>query len=100
MQSCVVQTDALVVGSADAGANLASQITEALTVSDATLATGQKVLLRELVALSDEAVAELLVDVASNPRTSPLLPDARSALAAQRMVQVTCMPRWVDTTIF
>jgi len=52
---------------------------------DPQLAIAQKLLLRELAALEEDAATKTLVDVASDARTSPdLLASARAALAKRR----------------
>jgi outer membrane protein assembly factor BamB len=49
------------------------------------MVSGQRLLLRELATLPDDAVTKTLVDLASNPLTAPILiSDARVALAARR----------------
>lgn len=65
--------------------SLAEQISGAVTNREATLATAQRLLLRELGTLEDESATKTLVDIASDPRAAPVLvSDARAALAARR----------------
>ena len=86
VKACVVQTDAFTRSAAGAAARpLGEQLAAALALRDSEMATVQRVLLRELAAIDDEGVTRTVVELASDPRTSPLLlPDARSALAARR----------------
>jgi outer membrane protein assembly factor BamB len=86
VKSCVVQVDAYEPSApARASAPLASQISEALLRGDPQLATAHRLLLRELSTVEDETATKTLVELASDPRTSPaLLPDARTALANRR----------------
>jgi outer membrane protein assembly factor BamB len=86
VKSCVVQVDAFTPGNAPKSSEpLAVQISEALLNREAQLATAQRLLLRELATLEDETATKTLVDLASDPRTSPvILADARTALANRR----------------
>lgn len=62
-----------------------AQLQEAVTVDDPMLVSGQRFLLRELAVADDPTATKTLVDLASDPRTSPdLLADAREALAKRR----------------
>jgi outer membrane protein assembly factor BamB len=62
-----------------------AQLEEAVTVDDPMLVSGQRFLLRELAVAEDPSATKTLVDLASDPRTSPdLLADAREALAKRR----------------
>ena len=64
---------------------LAEQISEAVSSREATLATAQRLLLRELGTLDDEMATKTLVDLASDSRTAPvLIADARAAIATRR----------------
>jgi hypothetical protein len=88
LASCVVQVDAFTpTGVAQDPGTFASQLQKALENRDLELATTQRFLLRELAApsLEDESATSTLVDIASDPRTSPmLLGDARTELAGRR----------------
>jgi outer membrane protein assembly factor BamB len=86
VKSCVVQADAYKPTAAPRGAtSLAQQIADALLNRESQLATAQRLLLRELATLDDELATKTLVELASDPRTSPaLLGDARTALANRR----------------
>lgn len=83
--ACVVQADGLTKPAAAAPKSLAAQVADAVQAKAPEMAMIQKTLLKELAALDDELVTKALVDLASDPSTSPvLLPDARAALAARR----------------
>jgi hypothetical protein len=86
LASCVVQVDAFTpTGVAHDPGPLAAQLQRALENRELELATAQRLLLRELSTLPDEQATETLVEIASDPRTSPaLLCDARAELAARR----------------
>jgi outer membrane protein assembly factor BamB len=85
IKSCVAQADGLAAQASQPPPPLAQQIGAALTNRDSEMVSGQRLLLRELATLQDEAVTKTLVDLASNPLTAPLLiADARVALAGRR----------------
>ncbi len=86
IQSCVVFLDSYKpTGSAPAQGTLSEQISTAVTNREATLATAQRLLLRELATLPDESATKTLVDLARDPRTPPVVEkDARTALAQRR----------------
>ena len=86
IKSCVVQADTYQTPKpASPGPSLGQQITDAVTVREATLATAQRLLLRELATLEDESATKTLIDIASDPRSVPVLvADARAALATRR----------------
>ncbi len=86
VKSCVVSVDARKVGGASEEVKgLPAQLAEAVLAGDPQLVAAQKMLLRELSALPADSATKALVELASDPRTSPaLLADARSALAARR----------------
>ncbi len=86
IQSCVVFLDSYKpTGSAPALGTLSEQISTAVTNREATLATAQRLLLRELATLPDESATKTLVDLARDPRTPPVVDkDARIALAQRR----------------
>ena len=86
VMSCVVQVDAWRPGGQVRPAEpLAAQIATAVLSHEAQLATANRLLLRELTTLPDELATKTLVDLASDPRASPVLvADARLALATRR----------------
>jgi outer membrane protein assembly factor BamB len=86
LSSCVVQVDAFTpTGVAQDPGPLAAQLQRALENRDMELATAQRLLLRELATVPDEEATRTLVEIASDPRTSPaLLGDARTELAGRR----------------
>ncbi|HVJ94589.1 MAG TPA: PQQ-binding-like beta-propeller repeat protein [Labilithrix sp.] len=86
IKSCVVQADTFEAPKpASPVVALSDQIAEAVTLREATLATAQRLLLRELGKLEDERATKTLIDVASDSRSVPVLvADARAALATRR----------------
>jgi outer membrane protein assembly factor BamB len=89
IQECVVSVDGHRVSGAAGGKAavqpLAEQLAQAVRADQPQLVTGQKLLLRELAGIEDDLATKTLVDVASDPRTSPdLLKSARAALAKRR----------------
>ena len=86
IQSCVVQADSWRAPAAtNAAPALVQQITDALLTREASLATAHRLLLRELATMEDEIATKTLIDLASDPKTSPVVvTDARAALAARR----------------
>jgi outer membrane protein assembly factor BamB len=86
VKACVVNVDARAATGSPTGAQtFEGQLAEAVLADDPQLVGIQKVLLRELAGTTDEAATKALVDLASDPRTSPeLMPAARTALAARR----------------
>ena len=86
VKSCVVQVDAFAPPkSAIASERLVDQLEKAVTLPDADLSTGQRLLLRELATVNDDNATRVLVTLASDPRTAPdLRADARVALANRR----------------
>lgn len=86
IKSCVVQVDGWhAPGSPKAMPPLAEQISAALLNRDSEMATGQRLLLREMAALEDETATKTLVELASDPRTVPVLvDDARIAIASRK----------------
>jgi outer membrane protein assembly factor BamB len=86
VQSCVVQADGLnKPGPAAPVKSLAMQINDAAEVTENEMVAVQRVLVGDLAALDDPAATKVLIDFASNPKTSPdLLPGIRTALAARR----------------
>jgi outer membrane protein assembly factor BamB len=86
IKSCVVQVDGWrAPGAPKAMPPLAEQISTALLNRDSEMATGQRMLLREMSALEDETATKTLVELASDPRTVPVLvDDARIAIASRK----------------
>jgi outer membrane protein assembly factor BamB len=86
IKSCVAHADTYKALPAPGGApSLAKQIEEAVSSREASLATAQRLLLRELATLEDESATKTLVDIASDPRAAPvLIADARAAIAMRR----------------
>jgi outer membrane protein assembly factor BamB len=86
IKSCVAHADTYKsLPPPGGGHSLGHQIHEAVLSREATLATGQRLLLRELGTLEDESATKTLVQLASDPRTAPVLvADARAALATRR----------------
>jgi outer membrane protein assembly factor BamB len=86
VNACVVSVDAQRLAGAPADVKpLAAQLAEVVLADDPQLVVAQRLLLRELSALNEEIATKALVDLASDPRTSPLLlADARTALANRR----------------
>ena len=86
IKSCVAHADTYKAPPPPGGGpSLARQIAEAVSSREATLATGQRLLLRELGTLEDETATKTLVDIAADPRSAPVLvTDARAALATRR----------------
>ncbi len=86
VSSCVVQADAFVPHGQSRGAeSLVDQLTAVVLLKDTKLATMQRFLLRELVGQQSDVATRTLIELASNPETSPaLLEDARAGLAARR----------------
>jgi outer membrane protein assembly factor BamB len=82
---CAVQSGGFSIPSGKPPGPLAEQLGAAIQVRHAEMATAQRFLLRELGAMQDPIVTKTLVDLASNPHTTPLLlKDARELLAARR----------------
>ncbi len=86
LKACVVSVDSQrVAGVAAEVKQLPAQLAEAVLADDPQLVVAQRLLLRELAAVSDDSATKALVELASDPRTSPdLLADARTALANRR----------------
>jgi outer membrane protein assembly factor BamB len=83
VKACVVSVDAWHgAGPPAATKPLSDELGEALLADDPQLVGMQKVFLREISGSLDEGATKTLVDLASDPRTSPdLIPDARLALS-------------------
>jgi outer membrane protein assembly factor BamB len=86
IKSCVAHADTYKAAPGPGGGPaLVQQISEAVSNREASLATAQRLLLRELATLPDESATKTLVDIASDPRAAPVLvTDARAALATRR----------------
>lgn len=86
IKSCVVHADAFrAPAGKGARGSLATQIQEALASKEAQLATGQRLLLRELATQVDDSATKTLIDIASDSRAAPVLvADARAAIASRR----------------
>lgn len=101
IKSCVAHADTYKALPGPGGAApLALQISEAVLNREASLATAQRLLLRELGTLEDESATKTLVDIASDPRAAPVLvTDARAAIATRRngaAYMVTALGRHYD----
>ena len=86
LKACVVNVDAARSSGAPADVKpFPQQLADAVTAEDLQLVVAQKLLLRELSSIEDDTATKTLVDLASDPRTSPdMIPDARAALANRR----------------
>jgi outer membrane protein assembly factor BamB len=85
LTGCTVQAGGFSVPSGKPPGPLAEQLAGAIKVREAQMATAQRFLLRELGAMQEPMVTKALVELASDPRTTPLLlGDARELLAARR----------------
>jgi outer membrane protein assembly factor BamB len=86
VKACVVNVDARRVNGTPTDAMpLTQQLAAVVTTDDPQLVVAQKLLLRELATMEDELATKTLVDLASDPRTSPdLLVAARTALGNRR----------------
>jgi outer membrane protein assembly factor BamB len=86
VKSCVVAVDGQHLSGTPKDAKpLVAQLADAVLANEPQLAIAQKLLLRELAAMDDEAATKALVDLASNPQASPdLLVDANISLANRR----------------
>jgi outer membrane protein assembly factor BamB len=86
VKSCAVQVDGFrPSGTPRETGTLAAQIAVAVEDRDLELVTGQHLLLRELATSPDEEATKTLVELASDPRTSPaLISDTRAELASRR----------------
>lgn len=83
--SCTVQADDFAASVPADGMPLAEQLAKALTLGDDRLAMADKLLLREMMSIEDEVVTKVLVEIATDVRTSPpVLADARNALRGRR----------------
>jgi outer membrane protein assembly factor BamB len=86
VKACIVNAnDHRITGTPTAIKSLPEQLSEVVMADDPQLGAAQRLLLRDLAKADDEIATRTLVDLASDPRTSPdLLRDARIALAKRR----------------
>lgn len=85
VSGCVVQAGSFALSTGKPPLPLAQQLARALEARSADMVVAQRFLLRELGALQDAFVTKVLIDLAENPRTPPLLlEDGRQLLAARR----------------
>lgn len=86
IKSCVAQADTYKAPPASGSSRaLGEQIAEAVSSREASLATAQRLLLRELATLEDGSATKTLIEIASDSRSAPVLvTDARAALATRR----------------
>ncbi len=101
LRACTVRADeGSITGRPSSDQSRAQALEEAVRADDPTLASGQRFLLRELASVEDASATKTLVDLASDPRTSPeLLLDARAAIAKRRTgaaVMEAALERHVD----
>jgi outer membrane protein assembly factor BamB len=82
---CVVRGGSFDISGSKDPAPLAEQIAAAVKMPEAQMVVAQRFLLRELGAMQDPMVTKVLIDLAENARTPPmLLEDARQLLASRR----------------
>ncbi|MEZ4222417.1 MAG: PQQ-binding-like beta-propeller repeat protein [Polyangiaceae bacterium] len=85
VRACVVHAGNFQVTRGKPPAPLPQQIAKAIEVKESEMAIAQRFLLRELGAMQDAFVTKVLIDLAENSRTSPmLLEDARQLLSSRR----------------
>jgi outer membrane protein assembly factor BamB len=86
VRACMVQIDEFKPSGGPSTVELlGQQIASSVQSHEPQLATGNRFLLRELATLEDELATKTLVELASDPRASPVLvSDARVALANRR----------------
>ncbi|WP_394823397.1 PQQ-binding-like beta-propeller repeat protein [Pendulispora albinea] len=87
VKSCVVQIDRLALpAERDRSApSLASDLAEALRISDPELAAGKRPLIREIASLDDDIATKALIDASVDPTLDPfVVADVRAALASRR----------------
>ncbi|HTM46048.1 MAG TPA: PQQ-binding-like beta-propeller repeat protein [Polyangiaceae bacterium] len=83
--ACVVQASDFTVASNKQPARMFDQLKQAVTLDAPQLVTAQRFLLGEISKINNPDVTEVLIQLASHPRTAPaLLEDARTLLAARR----------------
>jgi outer membrane protein assembly factor BamB len=86
VQSCVVQADSFSRASPKAKAEpLVQQISEAIQTRETEMVMIQRFLIRELTDQPDEEATRKLIELATDPRTSPvLMQEVREGLSARR----------------
>ncbi|HVW24788.1 MAG TPA: PQQ-binding-like beta-propeller repeat protein [Polyangiaceae bacterium] len=86
LKACIVSAGSFSVPQGSGAGSLTEQITQAIELREATMATIQRFLLRELgTNESDPTVTKTLLDLASDARTQPeVLAEARTLLAGRR----------------
>jgi outer membrane protein assembly factor BamB len=85
VKACVVNVDAQKLSGSSDAKSLAQQLAEVVRTDAPQLVSAQKLLLRELAGVEDDTATKTLVELASDPRTSPdLVGDARTALGNRR----------------
>ncbi len=84
LDSCVVQGGDYQVSGGKSPPPLAEQIASAVQLPDAELVSIQQYLLDRLGAMKDPIVTKVLIDLAENPRTPPLLLKDSNKLLAER----------------
>jgi outer membrane protein assembly factor BamB len=86
LKACIVSAGSFSVPAGSSSGTLTEQITDAIELREATMATIQRFLLRELgTNESDPTVTKTLLDLASDARTQPeVLAEARTLLAGRR----------------
>jgi outer membrane protein assembly factor BamB len=85
VDACIVNGGSFHVQPAPGDRNLTEELTEAIELREATMATIQRFLLRELGTNEDPKVTKTLLDLASDARTQPeVLDEARNLLASRR----------------
>jgi outer membrane protein assembly factor BamB len=89
--ACVVSAGDLVVPAAPGSGKFAEQLGVALKLDDTRMDAAQQFLLQEVARLREPIATKILVDVASNPRTSESLLGPTRRLLAQRRSGATYM---------
>ena len=85
LSACVVQAAPWTAGPGKPERSLTDQIAAVIQASDADLAPAQRILLADLARLADPKATEVLIRLASDARTVPvILRDARALLATRK----------------
>jgi outer membrane protein assembly factor BamB len=85
LSACVVQAAPWTAGTGKAERSLTDQIAAVIRATDADLAPAQRILLADLARLADPRATEVLIQLASDARTVPvILRDARALLATRK----------------